>query len=61
GTGLATSFGRIGGILGPLLVPYLIAQNISITIIFTIFCVSILIGAASVLFLGIETKNTEIE
>ena len=61
GTGMATSFGRIGGILGPLLVPYLIAQNISITIIFTIFCISILIGAASVLFLGIETKNTEIE
>lgn len=61
GTGMATSFGRIGGILGPLLVPYLIAQNISITIIFTFFCISILIGAASVLFLGIETKNTEIE
>lgn len=61
GTGMATSFGRIGGILGPLLVPYLIGQNISFTIIFTIFCISVLIGAASVLFLGKETKNVELQ
>ncbi|MGE8205764.1 MFS transporter [Heyndrickxia sp. NPDC080065] len=61
GTGMATSFGRIGGILGPLLVPYLIAQQYSINIIFTIFCISVLIGAASVLFLGKETKNIELQ
>lgn len=61
GTGMATAFGRIGGILGPLLVPYLIAQNFSITFIFTIFCISVLIGAASVLFLGKETKNVALE
>lgn len=61
GTGMATAFGRIGGILGPLLVPYLVAQNVSITFIFTIFCISVLVGAASVLFLGKETKNVELQ
>ncbi|MBL5849355.1 MFS transporter [Bacillus sporothermodurans] len=61
GTGMATSFGRAGGILGPLLVPYLVEQNISFTIIFTIFCISVLIGAASVLFLGKETRNVELQ
>lgn len=60
GAGMAASFGRIGGVLGPLLVPYLVAQNISISSIFTIFCIAVLIGAAAVLFLGKETKNTEI-
>lgn len=60
GAGMAASFGRIGGILGPLLVPYLMAQNISITLIFTIFCISILVGAAAVLILGRETKNVEL-
>jgi putative MFS transporter len=60
GAGMAASFGRVGGILGPLLVPYLMAANISITAIFAIFCVSILIGAAAVFFLGEETKQTEL-
>jgi putative MFS transporter len=60
GTGMAASFGRIGGVLGPLLVGYLVAQSISISVIFTIFCISVLIGACTVLFLGKETKSKEL-
>ncbi|EST12371.1 MFS transporter [Sporolactobacillus laevolacticus] len=60
GTGMAAAFGRIGGIFGPLLVGYLIVRHISITSIFTIFCVSIIIGVIAVLVLGKETKNKEL-
>lgn len=61
GAGMAASFGRIGGILGPLLVGYLIAQETSITTIFVIFCIAIIIGALSVLLLGKETKAIELD
>ncbi|GGO06278.1 MFS transporter [Saccharibacillus kuerlensis] len=60
GAGLAASFGRIGGIIAPFLVGWLISQGVAITAIFTMFCVVILIGAASVAFLGKETKGTEL-
>lgn len=60
GAGMAASFGRVGGVLGPLLVPYLSAQGYSIHVIFTIFCISILIGAAAVFFLGRETRAEEL-
>ncbi|WP_066072933.1 MFS transporter [Neobacillus soli] len=60
GTGMAASFGRIGGVLGPLLVGYLVTQKVSISTIFTIFCIAVLIGAATVLFLGQETKRKEL-
>lgn len=58
GAGMAASFGRIGGILGPLLVGYLVAANTSISAIFTIFSISILVGVFVVQFWGIETKQT---
>ncbi|WP_409290769.1 MFS transporter [Peribacillus sp. SCS-37] len=61
GAGMAASFGRVGGVLGPLLVGYLVAQKTSITAIFTIFCIAVLIGAAAVLFFGKETKNIELQ
>ncbi|WP_028983162.1 MFS transporter [Sporolactobacillus terrae] len=60
GTGMAAAFGRIGGIFGPLLVGYLLVQKVSIGAIFTIFCVSIIVGILAVLFLGHETKNKEL-
>jgi len=60
GTGMAASFGRIGGVLGPLVVGYLVAEKVSLATIFTIFCISVLIGAFAVLFLGKETKNKEL-
>lgn len=60
GAGMAASFGRVGGILGPLLVGYLAAREYDISYIFTIFCAAVLIGAATVLFMGKETKNKEL-
>lgn len=61
GAGMAAAVGRIGGILGPLLVGWMLAANAEISIIFTIFCVSIIIGALAVAFLGTETKQQELE
>lgn len=60
GAGMAAAFGRIGGILGPLLVGYLVASQASISLIFTIFCGSILIGVFAVIILGQETKQREL-
>jgi len=60
GTGLAAAFGRVGGILGPLLVGYLVAAKVSLDTIFLIFAISIVIGALAVLFLGEETKKKEL-
>jgi putative MFS transporter len=60
GAGLAAAIGRIGGVFGPLLVGYLVAQKTSISMIFTIFCISVLVGAFTVLFAGKETKRKEL-
>lgn len=61
GTGMAASFGRIGGILGPILVGSMLTAGFGINVIFAIFCGSILIGALAVAFLGTETKQMELE
>jgi len=61
GTGMAASFGRVGGILGPLLVGSMLTAGYGIEWIFGIFCVSIIIGALAVAFLGVETKQVELE
>lgn len=61
GTGMAAAVGRVGGIFGPLLVGWLLAAGYEIGSIFAIFCGAIIIGAAAVLFLGNETKQTELE
>lgn len=60
GTGMAASIGRIGGILGPLLVGSLVASGYSIGFIFTIFCASIVIGVLAVAFFGQETRQVEL-
>lgn len=60
GAGMAAAIGRVGGILGPLLVPYLSANGVSISMIFAIFCLSVLAGAAAVFFLGKETMHTDL-
>ncbi|MEH7251446.1 MFS transporter [Neobacillus niacini] len=57
GSGSAAAFGRLGGVLGPLLVGYLVTQGTPISTIFTIFCISIFVAALAVIFLGKETKN----
>jgi putative MFS transporter len=60
GAGMAASFGRLGGVLGPLLVGYLVTEKVAMSTIFTIFCIAVLIGAFTVLFMGKETKNQEL-
>lgn len=60
GAGMAAAFGRIGGILGPLLVGYLVATHAPLSYIFTIFCTAIIIGVLAVLVLGQETKQREL-
>lgn len=42
GVGLATSVGRIGGVLAPLMVGMLVQREVAISLIFTIFFVTIL-------------------
>ena len=60
GAGMAAAIGRVGGILGPLLVGYMVTQKVDISSIFLIFCVAILVGAVTVVFLGSETKKQEL-
>ncbi|MFC5530212.1 MFS transporter [Cohnella yongneupensis] len=59
GVGLAASFGRIGGVIGPYLVGMLISGGTAVTAVFTVFFVAIVIGAFAVLFLGKETKGAD--
>lgn len=61
GAGMAAAVGRIGGILGPLLVGTLVAKNMEIGWIFTIFTVAIIIAVIAVIFLGKETKQIELQ
>ncbi|UQZ83286.1 Putative niacin/nicotinamide transporter NaiP [Paenibacillus konkukensis] len=61
GVGMATSFGRIGGVIAPLLVGLLVARGVELQMIFYLFFASILIGALAVFFLGTETKGVELE
>ncbi|GAA0134333.1 MFS transporter [Paenibacillus sp. YSY-4.3] len=60
GVGLAASFGRVGGVIAPYMVGMLVARHYQIGYIFGIFFVTILIGAAAVLWLGTETKGKEL-
>lgn len=60
GAGMAAGIGRIGGILGPLMVGYMVSYQFSPSVIFNIFCLVIVIGVIAVLVLGKETKQTEL-
>lgn len=60
GTGLAASFGRVGGVIAPFLVGRLIGRDVSIPAVFIIFFAAIVIGALAVAFLGRETKGAEL-
>jgi len=61
GAGMAAAIGRVGGILGPLLVGTLVTKGYDIGWIFSIFCIAIVIGVLAVVFLGKETKQLELE
>ncbi|WP_045522105.1 MFS transporter [Neobacillus niacini] len=56
GAGLANAAGRIGAIIGPLIVGTLIAAKVPFTTIFIMFFVTCIIAALNVLFLGKETR-----
>ncbi|MFC4770305.1 MFS transporter [Effusibacillus consociatus] len=60
GAGMAAAFGRIGGILGPLVIGYLAAAKVSFPVIFSVFFTVTLIGALAVLLLGRETRAQEL-
>jgi len=57
GTGMAAAFGRIGGIIGPLLVGYLLTAQVSVNVIFGIFTGAIVVGILAVAVLGEETRG----
>jgi MFS transporter, putative metabolite:H+ symporter len=57
GSGIAATAGRIGGILGPLLIGYRGTLGLSVSAVFLLFCVTVLIAAAAVWLLGEETKG----
>lgn len=57
GTGFASSFGRIGGMVAPLLVGYLVDSHFGYISIFSLFTIVLLVGVIILLRLGIETKN----
>ncbi|EJE99330.1 MFS transporter [Liquorilactobacillus mali] len=61
GTGIAAGIGRLGGILGPLMVGKMITKQYSFTFIFIIFCVAIMLAVLVIIILGKETKNTKLE
>lgn len=60
GAGMAAGIGRIGGILGPLMVGYMVSFQFSPSAIFNIFCLVIIVGVIAVIALGKETKQTEL-
>lgn len=61
GVGLAAGIGRVGGVIGPLIVGSLTAAGYGLGPIFTIFAIAIAIAVIAVLVLGKETKQLEIE
>jgi MFS transporter, putative metabolite:H+ symporter len=61
GAGMAAAVGRVGGVFGPLLVGTMLTKGYDISVVFTVFCVAIVIGVTAVIFLGKETKQTELQ
>lgn len=56
GTGMAAGIGRIGGIIGPLLIGYLTQRGFALSGVFIIFFISIMIAVLAIIILGKETK-----
>ena len=61
GVGLAAGVGRVGGVIGPLVVGSLTAAGYGLGPIFTIFASAIALAVIAVLVLGKETKQLEID
>lgn len=61
GTGLAAGFGRIGGILGPLLIGYLVAADVSVPVLFALFSFATILSMFVVLIWGRESKASNVK
>lgn len=61
GVGLAAGVGRVGGVIGPLVVGSLTVAGYGLGPIFTIFAIAIALAVIAVLVLGKETKQLEID
>jgi len=61
GSGWAAGVGRIGGVLAPVVVGYMIGGPDGFARIFTMFTITLVIIAAVVLALGEETKNKTLD
>lgn len=61
GSGWAAGFGRIGGMLAPMLVGVMIAGGFGMNTIFLMFASVFLLISAVVVFLGVESKHKTLE
>ncbi|WP_312524493.1 MFS transporter [Anaerospora sp.] len=61
GSGWAAGFGRIGGVLAPVVVGYMVGGTDGFARIFTMFTITLVIIAVAVLVLGEETKNKSLD
>lgn len=61
GSGMAAGIGRIGGIVGPLLVGNLIAGGVGFPVIFGIFAISLLVAVAAIATWGVETQGKKLD
>jgi putative MFS transporter len=61
GAGSAAAFGRIGGIVAPIIVGKIIAANLGQQAVFIQFAAVVVIGAIAVALLGEETKGKSLE
>lgn len=61
GSGWAAGFGRIGGVLAPVVVGYMIGGADGFARVFTMFTITLVIIALAVLVLGEETKNKSLD
>ena len=61
GSGWAAGFGRIGGMLAPMLVGVLLAGGAEMNVIFAMFASVFVVISAVVLGLGIESKRKSLE
>ncbi len=61
GSGWAAGFGRIGGVLAPVVVGYMIGGADGFVHVFTMFTITLVIIALAVLVLGEETKNKSLD
>ena len=57
---MAAGIGRIGGVVGPLLVGHLLGAHWSVGGIFSIFTAAILIAVLAIVFLGQETMGVKL-